>query len=176
MTVDPGKQPDVFDPEFWRVRIEDSQGQINKAVLYTNPWAFAEIEAVHKAILADYIKPADSILDVGCAYGRLLGMMPVGWQGDYLGIDISPDFVELAYQQHPRNAFCVMDFRHALHGANKANGGYPFDWAVCIGIKEMILKYASEHEWLCVLYNLQQVSNAVLVLSLEEPHKDEVVR
>jgi SAM-dependent methyltransferase len=55
---------------------------------------------------AALLKPAASVLDVGCGYGRIAGAFcDAGY--DYTGIDISPVAIESACAREPRGAFHV---------------------------------------------------------------------
>lgn len=53
-------------------------------------------------------EPAGRVLDVGCGAGDLLEALD-GW--DYIGVDASPDMIELARQRYPRTRFVQADLR-----------------------------------------------------------------
>jgi len=61
-------------------------------------------------------KPPESILDVGCGFGDLLGFLRArGWQGKYLGIDLMPEFIAIAkekfsHEEDDRSSFICSDF------------------------------------------------------------------
>src|SRR5436309_2244308 len=120
----------LFDPAYWRDRLKDARaaGHLHWSVYRCHLERWKAVEAKHREILARLIGPADSVLDCGCGYGRLVEMMPAGWRGKYLGVDISPDFVELARKKYGDRplAFEAADLR-----------GLPlpdssFEWAVLV--------------------------------------------
>lgn len=69
-----------------------------------------------------------SILDVGCGFGDLYGFLrDQGIAVDYTGIDINPEFIEIARQAFPGARFICGDF-----DGDQASGSY--DWAFAAGI------------------------------------------
>jgi SAM-dependent methyltransferase len=51
-----------------------------------------------------------TVLDVGCGLGDLHAFLRArGWQGDYIGIDTSPELLAEAKQRHPSVRFEVVD-------------------------------------------------------------------
>jgi SAM-dependent methyltransferase len=69
-----------------------------------------------------------SVLDVGCGFGDLYEFLcRNGVNVDYTGVDLSPDFVEIARQRHPDARFVAADFEEA-----KIEGR--FDWAFESGV------------------------------------------
>ncbi len=56
------------------------------------------------------LRPADRLLDVGCATGTLLGLLKQkGLDVDYTGADLSPTLVSRASERYPSTAFEVAD-------------------------------------------------------------------
>ncbi|MGA9141537.1 MAG: class I SAM-dependent methyltransferase [Methanocella sp.] len=69
-----------------------------------------------------------SVLDVGCGFGDLYEYLcRNGISVDYTGVDMNPDFVEIARERHPDARFIVADFEEA-----KIDGR--FDWAFESGV------------------------------------------
>jgi SAM-dependent methyltransferase len=69
-----------------------------------------------------------SILDVGCGFGDLYGhLLKRGIKTDYTGIDIMPEFIDIAKSAYPDASFIAADIE-----------GYPqdktFDWSFASGI------------------------------------------
>ena len=120
----------------------------------------AEIEAKHRKILAETLKPRHSILDAGCAWGRLLDLLPEWWDGRYLGVDLSPDFVKLAQKEHPTREFVV---------GNLAAIDLPdrFDLAVLISIRPMIRRNLGDEAWNVMEANLKRHAKKVLYLEYD---------
>ena len=63
-----------------------------------------------KLLASDYIKykPGQKILDIGCGSSDILKLFPV--DVDYLGIDISPKYIEKAKKDFPKQNFICSDF------------------------------------------------------------------
>jgi SAM-dependent methyltransferase len=86
-----------------------------------------------EAVLANFGNhPPESLIDVGCGFGDLLSFLrKAGWTGGYLGIDLMPEFVEIARERHkldPDASFMV---------GNAITQELPvkdFDWCVSIGL------------------------------------------
>ena len=58
-----------------------------------------------------------SLLDVGCGIGHLIDfLIPRGFQGEYLGIDLLPEMVAKAAKRHPACRFAAAD----LFGGDEA--------------------------------------------------------
>lgn len=93
----------IDDPKYWaqRLREAEASGQIHHAVFKCARARWEQIAAKHTEILARHIKIGDSVLDCACGWGRLVFMLPplAQWQGPYLGVDISPDFIMKALTQ-----------------------------------------------------------------------------
>ena len=65
--------------------------------------------------LASFLKGGERVLDVGCANGRLISILP---KVNYYGVDISPKFIEAARKLHPENHFQVASCLHLPFGNN----------------------------------------------------------
>src|SRR5258708_1440932 len=103
---------DLSDPLFWKQRLEEAPTNcLHYAVYKCRPHKWNAIGEAHRKILAELIQSNDSILDVGCGYGHLVGLLPMPWTGQYLGIDISPDLIEIAKKHWPKQSFIVGDAR-----------------------------------------------------------------
>ncbi len=77
-------------------------------------------------------QPPESLLDIGCGFGDLLTFLRnAGWSGAYLGIDLTPEFIEIARERHkldPNTSFMI---------GNVLTQELPvktFDWCVSIGL------------------------------------------
>lgn len=132
---------DILNPDYWSGRLRGASLR-HMAVFRTTPDNWLAIERRHREILGRLIKPSDSVLDIGCGWGRLLGMLPEGWDGDYLGVDLCPEFVAIAQREHPGFAFVAGDATEFLSRAPVET-----DWAVMISIRPMILRNLGEEYW-----------------------------
>jgi len=136
-----------MDESFWRDRLmtADDKGERHKAVFECPMATWNSIEDAHRRILKQFIQPEDSLLDVGCGWGRLLHLLPESWDGIYHGIDISPDFVELAREEHESQYwFFQMDMLEIPENAGLER---EYDWAVAISVKHMIIREVSTEAW-----------------------------
>ncbi len=69
-----------------------------------------------------------SVLDVGCGFGDFYEFLcRKGIKVDYTGVDLNPDFLDIARQRHPDARFITADFEVA-----KIDGR--FDWAFESGV------------------------------------------
>jgi len=78
-----------------------------------------------------------SVLDVGCGFGDLYEYLyREGIKVDYTGVDLNPEFVDIARQRHPDARFIVADFEDS-----KISGR--FDWVVESGVFNYMI---SDHQ------------------------------
>lgn len=162
----------VSDPLFWAERIDNNARpkEIHRTVYECTLPVWEGIERRHKQILSSWIKPFECVLDAGCAYGRILDLMPVNWKGDYLGIDCSPAFIAMAKERHPSNAFMVADLRQL--------GDYmvgEFDWAIVSSVKQMITDAAGVAAWAPIEVSLKRIASRVLILEYDAEGIEEVL-
>lgn len=158
----------VDKPEFWKPRIDEAIKQNN---LRHSIWAgvtdevWNAMDSLHKIILDHVIMPQHSVIDVGCAYGHLLELMPLNWRGEYLGIDISKDFLRLACIHYPRHHWMVADARELTVESEYDR----FDWAVCRMVWDMTRYSLGEEEWTKFEEKLKKIARRILIL---EPSKE----
>lgn len=170
----------ILDPEYWKKRLDTApSGNPHHAIMITDIQTWARIETIHRDILAEWIKPEDAILDAGCGYGRLLSLMPTSWKGDYLGVDLSPDFIAKAKLEHRKFSFTVgelVNIRNVVKAHYKENvkdflERPLFDWAICLSIRQMTIANTSEDNWLAIQRNLLKVAKSVMILEYDEDSK-----
>jgi SAM-dependent methyltransferase len=175
----------IGDVAYWRGRLEQAQAQHRRDLLHTAVFRcplprWKAIEAKHRQILERHIGPDDSILDAGCGWGRLLGMLPDAWQGVYVGVDLSPDFIAIALQEMSTpplpgrkrlvGAFMVGDL--TSDATVKALAAYPtrlhkFHWAVLISIRPMVKRNQGDAVWATMEANIRQVADRLLYLEYD---------
>lgn len=112
------------DKEFWIERIKKYNGNLYDAV-QVGGVQWDVIEAYHKSVFKEHLK--GRVLDVGCGWGRASKLMPQTVT-EYIGIDISPEFIKEAEKKFPGLMFLVGDARK-LPFKDKE-----FDWTVAIGM------------------------------------------
>jgi SAM-dependent methyltransferase len=72
-----------------------------------------------------------SILDVGCGFGDLLGFLRErGWKGQYTGIDLVPEFTDVAQDLHKKDSAA----RFICGDLPALPAGFKSDLGVAIGI------------------------------------------
>lgn len=156
----------IYDPEYWARRIREAPSRSPHQAIYlcTNR-EWEAIEKKHRDILARHIKAGDSILDCGCAWGRLLQLLPRGWKGRYLGVDLCPEFIERARRESFEAAeFLCGDLRTRL----KPLPAEPrFDWAVMLSIRPMIRRYKGEDAWREIEAEVRRVADKILYLEYD---------
>lgn len=152
----------ILSTDYWKDRLAvQGRNERHKAIFITPKENWDAIAEKHRTILAQHVHPEHSVLDAGCAWGRLLDLMPTDWRGFYLGVDLSPDFVDLAKQEHPERPFLVGDLR-----------GLPltddmFDLAVLISIRPMVRRNLDEETWEVMRAELRRVCRRLLYLEYD---------
>lgn len=152
----------IFDPKFWDIRLHTASAP-HQRVFICSEETWHRVEDKHEAILLHEIKPDDSILDAGCAYGRLLDLLPENWKGKYLGIDLSPGYIELAQDTYPDREFRVGDLRNL-----QAYQTRQFDVGIMISIKQMVIDNAGIEVWDQIHAELKRVCKRLLILEYGE--------
>jgi len=151
----------IDDPRYWKDRLDNARS-LHHAIYLTNQGDWDRIEAKHRQILKATIEPNDSVLDAGCGWGRLLTLMPGNWIGRYLGVDHSPDFLELARKQHPFRTFVQSKLEQLPFGVYQG-----FDWAVLISIRDMIRNNRGQEAWDNVETELRRCVKKILYLEYD---------
>jgi len=166
---------DIFNPDSWKNRIDTRGGDIHKSMYVGSTGQFEEIHNKHKNLMEYYqIKPHESIIDVGCGYGRLLTMLPKDWVGDYLGIDLSLDMLKLAKENYPNRTFweCNLlnedETKEILIRARKHfnfKRKQKFSMAVCLWVKEMVIRNKGEKAWDIMLKNIMILAEDIIIVA-----------
>lgn len=151
----------INDPLYWKQRLATAMER-HHSIFRCDKERWLRIEDKHREILAKTLHPEWSVLDAGCGYGRLLNLMPADWRGYYAGVDLSPDFVDLARKEHPRREFRVADLRQIPWVSGT------FDLAVLISIRPMVRRNLGDDEWEKMERELRRVSNQLLFLEYDE--------
>lgn len=171
----------ILDPAYWKGRLEHVQ-KVDWPKHYSIyqgcvPDVWQRIESHHRRLIATHVKPNDSILDVGCGYGRLPYMLPTTWRGQYLGIDFTPEFIEQARDNHPDLDFVLADMTR-LSKSFQEKGvtiNKKFDWAICISIRDMFRIHISDQAWEYVEHDLKKICKKILVLEYAEDDKGLII-
>lgn len=162
----------IFDQAYWHSRLRTAPvGSFHHAIYRCTNDEWSRIEARHKAILAGLIGEKDVILDAGCGWGRLLSLLPPHWrhrdEDNYLGVDLSSDFIDMARCQYPRRRFVIADLRDlrdVLKGLN-------FDLAVLVSVRPMIIRNAGQQVWDGIEAQLRECCTRLLYLEYDADDK-----
>lgn len=151
----------ILSTDYWRNRLIHAQrGHLHHAVFRCSLEQWLAIEKKHRQILAATIDDYDNVLDAGCGWGRLLTLMPATWQGEYVGIDLSPDFIRLAHSLHPEWYFIVGDLQNIQVQEQ-------YDWAVMISIRPMMKRNLGSEVWQRMEAEIRRVSRKRLYLEYD---------
>lgn len=161
---------DVLNPEYWAERLREAKDP-HHAVFKCGLDRWQRIEAKHREILARTIRFADSVLDVGCGYGRLLDLMPRNWGGIYLGAELSTEMILKAKELHPTYWYLGGDIRKSLPVWVNPDS---FDWAVLISFRPMIRRNCGNEVWAEMEAAVRKVARKLLYLEYDETDEGSV--
>lgn len=150
----------IDDPEYWSQRLRDAVVCQHHAIYLKPLKEWKLIEERHRDLLACEIRENESILDVGCAWGRLLSLLPSNWHGEYTGVDICQDFIEIAKAQNPNREFhCCR-----AEDVSTISQGRKWDVVVLVSIKQMIISNKGTESWQHLESILQGVCSRILII------------
>lgn len=159
--VSPNPLP-VDTTAFWRRRIFESIAtgkMLHQIILDDNYLLWQRIQAESSVILKKYIKEGARVLDAGCGYGALVDAFDEArLVVNYVGLDISPDLIELARYRYPRTncTFLVGDI-HDLPFESEY-----FDWVVTRSVRGMIRENIGEDSWNKMEAEINRVGKRIL--------------
>lgn len=172
MTDSPSeKRLPVQSPEFWRDRLFDvvSRGDdLHKAVYNVDYSAWSSINEQCRTIIGNLARPGQIVLDAGCGYGSLAPFVPDGVF--YVGVDISPDLIELANRRHGSKAVNPRPNTRFIVGTLLALPfrDREFDLVVVRSIRKMVIRNQGEAAWLPLDREVRRVGQRVLWMEYEE--------
>ncbi|MGL6095390.1 MAG: class I SAM-dependent methyltransferase [Fimbriiglobus sp.] len=146
------KKQSVLDPEYWRGKVTDAaaRGESHRAVYTGTADAMADIDRRHREFVSR-IGDFDSVLDVGCGYGRLLDLLGPRFKGRYFGIDLSPDLVAMARVRWPDRArnFMAADVRspEVRKHLGEITLTKCFQFGVVLWVKDMVVREVGRPAW-----------------------------
>lgn len=172
----------IFEQDFWKERLSKAiaRGQVHRAVFETNGGAWQAIEDKHVEILKRHVKSDTSILDAGCGWGRLLTMLPEGWEGRYLGIDLSHMFIDVARSSFIGKHFVCRDLREPIPRAYVARDGSTidtsqFDLCILVSMRPMVIRNAGGEVWDLMEKNIRERCDRILYLEYDPSVEGELV-
>lgn len=161
---------DILNPLYWKKRLQQSyKTELHHSIFNCGTERWRKIEEKHREILKKHIKPHDSIFDAGCGYGRLLTLMPEDWGGWYVGVDISPEFVEMAEKRVGTIAhhFFVMDLQDLSDIREYKYDLVKFDWAILISIRPMVIRNLGQAVWDKMEKEIRSVAKQLMYLEYD---------
>lgn len=159
----------IFSASFWSKRLAEAKER-HHAVFQCPRHRWDAIAEKHRSILARHVRPTDAILDAACGWGRMLDLMPPDWRGPYLGVDLSPDFIETARAEHPGRTFVIADLRDLSLIEDKL-----YDLCAFISLRGMVIREAGAAEWAKIEAELRRVAKRLLILEYDENAEGEVI-
>lgn len=154
MSTDRNKPVDTN--EFWKERINNARrdGDIRRSVFTTPEPEWQKICYDHRKILEAVCaqNKIQSVLDAGCGYGRGIDLMPYGFQGRYVGVDQSEDFIEIAKSRYPDGEYYCENLKNLPFDDNE------FDISICTSVMIMIVQNMGWFEWEKIQNELLRVS------------------
>jgi hypothetical protein len=166
----------ILDPRYWARRLREAKrvGRLHEAVFRCPTERWLEIESKHREILARTVGDGDSILDCGCGWGRLLTLLPKSWIGRYVGVDISPDFLDMKWEAMNAAAGQAYWRREAWsferHDLDRLPPQWPagwFDWGVLVSIRPMMKRNLGDEAWAKMEAEVRRVCKRLLYLEYD---------
>lgn len=163
----------ILDTLYWKRRLARarSHGELHRAVFICDRDRWQVLEQVHRNILHTLVAPHDSVLDAGCGWGRLINLMPKEWKGLYLGVDISPDFINLARERFPKRVFEVQD----LLAIEEKECPRKFNWCVLISMRPMVIRNLGSEAWEKMQSGLLRMAQRLLFLEYDPEDRGSVL-
>lgn len=156
----------VQDTEFWRrriLRVLATGGMLHQVILDDSYELWQYIQYETAGHLRRHIEPGSKVLDAGCGYGALCCCFKMtNLEVDYLGVDISPELIEMASYRYPEQKFRVGDISKLPFPKGT------FDWVVFRSVGNMITTQCGEETWARMHAELCRVG--ARLMRLEYPH------
>lgn len=90
--------------------------------------------------------------------------MPDQWVGDYLGVDLSPEFIDLARETFPGRKFIAGDAGKLI----LSEGLVRIDWAVMISFRPMVRRNLGDEAWARIEGAVRGVASKLMYLEYDE--------
>ena len=157
------KKP-IDNPDFWKRRLywASATGRGTHTAIYDiDPDTWIYIQNDTNRILKNHLTSGMKLLDAGCGYGAASAYLPSGV--NYVGVDISPDLIEVARIAYPDRVFVLGDIRDLSQF-----GDGEFDYGLCRSIRKMILDNLGAGEWDKMSRELLRVCKRVILIEYED--------
>lgn len=143
--------------DFWKNRIKEAKdnNELHYSVFVAGKKIWDDLNNKHKKVFEKEIKPTDSVVDLGCGYGRSNEMIDCA---RYVGVDFSPDFIAEAQRLYPDKEFVISSLDKLPFKDNE------FDVGFMISVKAMIINNLGEEVWKPMEEECKRVCKKLLVL------------
>jgi|5_EtaG_2_1085323.scaffolds.fasta_scaffold20488_3 SAM-dependent methyltransferase len=151
----------VSSTDFWKSRIEmaKSRGKIHHSIYELDDGLWGAVEYRHMTLIKKHVQPTDSVLDIGCGYGRLSRYFDTSL---YEGVDFSQDFLDIAKENFPNHTYTNADLKKLPYKHNQ------FEWGVGVSIKWMIQRELGEDAWNVMEKELRRVCKNLIFLEYSD--------
>jgi cyclopropane fatty-acyl-phospholipid synthase-like methyltransferase len=162
----------IFESEFWAERLRTAK-EPHHSVFVCPKARWDAIAANHRKILSRHLQDGDAVLEAGCGWGRLVDLLPPGREINYVGVDLSPDFIALAKERYgvEGRTFFVGDLRNLPAEVTHQS----YDWCVMVSVRGMVIREAGAAEWDVIERELRRVAKRILVLEYDENEEGVVI-
>ncbi len=157
----------ILEPSYWKERVDNAQWA-HSALYHCTPDDWARVREGHIAVIKEHIEKYDTVLDAGCGPGRLLELLPQGYQrSGYVGVDLYEPFIKQARMDfhEDRHRFIVGDLQNPFLYKQFSE---PFDWSVLVFMRGMFINHLGQEQWELIRCNLLHASDKLLLLNYYE--------
>ena len=154
----------IADPRYWHQRLmwAAATGRGTHTAIYdTDGTTWQKIQNETKVVLHKYLVSGMSLLDAGCGYGAVSSYVPEGVR--YVGLDLSPDLLEVARIAYPQAEFVLGNLASLPQFT-----GHQFDFSLCRSIRRMVIDNQGEAAWDAIAAELLRVSRSVILVEYED--------
>lgn len=165
-----GEKLPVENPAFWKGRLLNvvARGEdLHKAVHNIDYEIWSINNQSTRRVLSTVMPEGARLLDAGCGLGTVVSLLPPGTR--YTGVDISPDFIDLARVKHPGYKFLVTDMTRLPFADGE------FDYALARSIMDMVVRNLGESRWLEMERELLRVADKLIVIEYDDINKYKVL-
>lgn len=170
-----GETLPVNTPEFWHKRLLEAHASgrgLPTAIYDTDPDNWQYIQNQTAGYLQRYLLPGTRVVDVGCGYGAIYDLLPNKIK--YVGLDISPDLIEIARIRYPKGDFRVFDVMTLNESDKKLVD--KFDYCIARSIEAMVISNLGFDVWQVMLEKMLMLAPIVMLIEYHGDCKPTFVR
>jgi len=153
-----------MEPNYWAERLTMARAKdaLHRAVFEVGDEQWEGIVRRRRRKLFGLILPDAPVIDIGCAWGWNRDVMPESYRGRYVGIDICPEFIDMAQERYPADTWLLMDARKTLFS------DLEFDHAMLGSIKGMLISHKGLDAWEEVEREVNRIAKQMHILEYNE--------